>query len=109
MPYSGNFTRVTFVHDDPDTGGDALVVEGKSLQQPEDVKEIHVALPHGGDLLTASVPNPTSATDWSVTFPYAPFAVGEPVFVVGVALMSTADPPFVWHDTLRTTSRTDPP
>jgi hypothetical protein len=106
MPYSGNFTGATLAQDD--AGADALVVEGRSLQQAEDVQEIHVALPHGGELLTASVTNPTSATDWSVTFPQGLFKVDEPVVVVGVATMSTADPPFVWHETLRPTSGTDP-
>jgi hypothetical protein len=110
MSYHGNFSRATLVHYHPDTGKDTLVVEGTSSQQPHDAKEIHVALPHGGKLLSASVEHPT-ATDWRALFTEAepPFAMGEDVLVVGVAVLSTSEPPFVWHDVLQTMPRAAPP
>jgi hypothetical protein len=110
MPFSANFTRVTLVKDDRDTGGDALKVEGKSDGDLQDVTEMHVALPHGGELRTVTVPNVAGAADWVATFPEgaSPFKPGEPILVVGVAKLSTRGQPFfVWHETLATTSRRD--
>jgi hypothetical protein len=109
MSYHGNFTRVTLVHNDPDTGGDALVIDGKS-REPERVEYIHVAVPHHGRLLTVSVPNAAGSKDWVATFPQGErFDLGDTVCVVGVAVLHPPDDPFVWSDTLATTSRTDPP
>jgi hypothetical protein len=110
MPYSGNFTRVTFVEDDRDTGDAALRVEGTS-QDADDAQAIYVALPRAGELLMATVQNVTGAADWSATFPQEnpPFEVGEPLIVVGMAILRSTNRPFFWAERFGVTARTDPP
>jgi hypothetical protein len=108
VPYSGNFTSVTVVTMDRETGGPVLQIEGRS-QEPQRVKQILVAVPHRGELLTASVQNVTAA-DWSARIPQPdpPIAGDEAVIVVGVAMLKE-DPPFFWADRLNTDPEEAPP
>lgn len=110
MPYSGNFTKVTFVKEDRDAGGAALMVEGKS-RQARDALEIYVAIPHGGQLLVQRVQNATGAKDWVASFPQGspPFAEGDAITVVGMAVLRGSKPPFFWADTLTSDPQTAPP
>lgn len=104
MALNGNFTRVTLGVDD-ETGGTALFVEGRS-EPPDDVRDIHVALPHGGTLLSAPV-REARATDWQAKFPEgpSPFEPGQEVFVVGVAMREPPRDPFVWEASFTIESR----
>jgi hypothetical protein len=108
VPYSGNFTNLTFVNTSRETGGSALRVEGTS-REPERAKEIIVGIPHDGQLLVASVEGATSS-DWHATFPQGvpPFAEGDSVIVVGVAILKE-DPPFFWADRMDADALTAPP
>jgi hypothetical protein len=109
MGYTGNFTRVTRVEDDRGTGDYSLLVEGTS-HEADLVKEIYVAVPHNGELLSVRVENAVGAARWDATFSQgARFDLGEDVVVVGVAILTTPDSPFIWSETHRTTSRVDPP
>ncbi|HMJ36714.1 MAG TPA: hypothetical protein VK501_22605 [Baekduia sp.] len=105
MAFNSNFTRVT-LGTDPATGGQALFVEGRS--QPPDLSEIHVAVPHNGQLVSARVPDP-DLTPWEVQLPVAapPVAVGDDVFVVGVALRPAPCDPFVWQGSFSIASSGD--
>jgi hypothetical protein len=96
MGFSSNFTRVR-LQTAEGTDESVLVVDGRS--DPADGKgDIHVAIPRGGTLFTATV-NPAGLSDWSAPFPELtpPFAPGEDAFVVGVAMRPGPCDPFVWQ------------
>ena len=107
MPFSSNFTRVS-LGDDPD-GGTAMFVEGRTDDTAEPPKSIHVIVPHNGMPLTATVENPT-LTDWEVMFPNGrpPFAEGDTVFVVGVAMRDEPHDPFVWDGSFALEPKEEP-
>jgi hypothetical protein len=96
MPFNRNFTRVTLAAD-PDTGGRALFVEGRSEPVGE-VTDVFVAVPHDGELLTAAVDD-SSLIDWQAKFPDGdpPFEVGDEVFVIGVAMRPPPCDPVLWQ------------
>ena len=66
-------------------------------------------MPHNGVPLTATVENPT-LTDWEVMFPDGdpPFADGDTVFVVGVALRKDPHDPFVWEGSFALVPKEEP-
>jgi hypothetical protein len=106
MPFSSNFTRVTFGADP--AGGQALFVAGRTdASDPPDA--IHVLLPHGAEPLTATVVAP-GLDDWEVRFPDGNprFKVGDDVFVVGVATRAQPHDPFVWEASFRLAAREQP-
>jgi hypothetical protein len=107
MGFSGNFTGVTLGDDEAD-GGTALFVEGRT-DASEVPDAIHVVLPRGAELLSASVEAP-GLTDWEAKFPDGtpPFNVGDDVFVVGVAERPAPQEPFVWQGSFTITSREFP-
>ena len=107
MPFSGNFTRIS-LGDNPD-GGTAMFVEGRTDDTAEPPKAIHVIVPHNGVPLTSTVENPT-LTDWEVMFPDGdpPFAEGDTVFVVGVALRKDPHDPFVWEGSFALEPKEEP-
>jgi hypothetical protein len=110
MGYSGNFTRVTFVPDDHDMGGPALKVEGTS-QEAQDARAISVALAHEGELLMAPASDPAGSEQWSASFAQVdpPFATGQSVIVIGIAMLNSTNRPFYWTKQLPITATTDPP
>lgn len=100
MPFSGNFTRVTLgdAGGGRTTGGaQSLIVEGRS-EPPDDVGQIHVALPRGGKLYSVTVDAPGLA-EWEAEFTDVtpPFKVDEDVFVIGVSMRPEPCDPFVWQ------------
>jgi hypothetical protein len=83
---------------------DTVTVHGKSEKSaPND--EIYVTLmrPHGGPALMTEVVHGKAALKWPAEFPAAapPFAVGDDVFVVGVAVGPAPAKPFVWKDSFQ--------
>ena len=110
MGYSGNFTRVTFVSDDKDMGGPALKVEGTS-QEAQDARAISVALAHEGELLMDPASDPAGSEQWSASFAQVdpPFATGQSVIVIGIAMLNSTNRPFYWTKQLPITATTDPP
>jgi hypothetical protein len=96
VSFSSNFTQVTHGVD-PKGGPSGLFVEGKSVPA-NDTDEIHVAVPHGGELLKARV-DAKGLTDWVARIPdgTTPFQVNEEVFVLGVAMRPEPHDPFVWQ------------
>ena len=107
MPFSGNFTRIS-LGDNPD-GGTAMFVEGRTDDTAEPPKAIHVMVPHNGVRPTATVENPT-LTDCGVMIPNGdpPFAEGDRVFVVGVALRKEPHDPFVWEGSFALEPKEEP-
>jgi hypothetical protein len=105
MPFSSNFTRVTF-GDDP-YGGTALFVAGRT-DASDPPGAIHVVLPRGTESRITTVVAP-GLDDWEVKFPDGnpPFEVGDDVFVVGVATRRDQDP-FVWEASFRLAAREQP-
>jgi hypothetical protein len=100
MPFNANFTRVT-LHDDGSLG-----VAGTS-EPAAASNAILVSLVHSGVLRPGKVKHPHQLP-WSAEFPAgdAPFAVGDEVVVVGVALRGAADP-FVWHGSFEIKGKQD--
>jgi hypothetical protein len=100
MSFSANFTGAR-LGDATTTGAGSgagmLVVDGRSDPATENA-EIHVAIPHGGKLLSVTV-DASGLTDWKAPFPDVtpPFAAGDEVFVVGVAMRPSPHDPFVWQ------------
>jgi len=110
MPYSGNFTRVTLVTEDPDLDGPALKVEGTS-EEAEDARAISVALPYAGTWLMAPADDPAASEEWGATFVQGdpPFGIGDQVIVIGIAMLRSTNQPFVWSKQLAITAETAPP
>jgi hypothetical protein len=109
MPFSGNFTRVTLGKDPDVPGAKAIFVEGRTDDEADRPEAIHVILPHDGQPLTATVAEPT-LIDWEVKFPDGdpPFADGDAVFVVGVAMRPEPHDPFVWEGSFKLATREEP-
>jgi hypothetical protein len=96
MPFNSNFTRVT-LGTDPNTGAQALFVEGRS-EPANEATAIFVAVPHAGGLKTAPVDGP-ELIDWQAKLADAApqFEVGDEVFVFGVAMRPEPRDPFTWQ------------
>jgi hypothetical protein len=107
MPFSSNFTRVS-LGDNP-AGETAMFVEGRTDNTAEPPQSIHVIVPHNGEPLTGTVEDPT-LTDWEVMFPDGnpPFAEGDTVFVIGVAMRDEPHDPFVWEGSFALEPQEDP-
>jgi hypothetical protein len=108
MGFSGNFTAVTFGDDPEAEGKKALFVQGKT-DATDPPAAIHVVMLRSGEPVTASAPAP-GLNDWTVKFPNGnpPFAVGEDVFLVGVARRAAPQDPFVWNGSFTIASRDFP-
>jgi hypothetical protein len=96
MSFSSNFTHVTHGVD-PKDGFSGLFVHGQS-DPANGADEIHVAVPHGGELLKTRV-GASGITDWVARIPdgASPFQDHEEVFVLGVAMRPAPHDPFVWQ------------
>jgi len=107
MGFSGNFTRIS-LGDNPD-GGTAVFVEGRTDNTADPPKSIHIVVPRNGQPLTATVEDPT-LIDWEVMFPDGnpPFAEGDTVFVVGIAVRDEPHDPFVWDGSFTLEPKEEP-
>lgn len=95
MSFNKGFTKVNLLPDG------TLTVHGTSDQVVSADDEIHVTIlpPRGGDLRTEQLPAGKHTIRWEVSFPNAtpPYAVGDDVVVVGVAIRPEPCDPFVWN------------
>jgi hypothetical protein len=101
MAFNANFKRVNVLEDG------ALEVVGESL--PSDgTDKILVSLVHGADMRSQPVKDP-KLKPWTVDFAddVSPFAIGDEVFVVGVAHRVGHDP-FVWQGSFEILAKDSP-